>query len=104
MQRCKERLFLDIQAIAISGKCGKEPNCLNFYEGFNTDKLRQELLAREIYDIPGSKQDRQRLLKDTLCGVRRVPSLLVLDPTVDPNSPEYNLGDYCIYLLNHCMI
>ena len=58
--------------------------------------MRQELRAREICDIPGSKQDRLRLLKDTLCGVQSVPSLLLLEPTVDPNSPEYNLGDYCI--------
>ena len=93
VQSCKERLFLDTQAMAISGKYGKEPNRLNFYEGLNTDELRQELLARNICDIPTSKQDRLRLLKDTLCGVQRVPSLLLLDPTVDPNSPEYNLGD-----------
>ena len=93
---CEERLFLDTQAIALSGKYGKEPNRLNFYEGLNTDELRQELVARQIYDIPGSKQGRLQLLKDTLCGVQRVPSLLLLDPTVDPKSSEYNLADYCV--------
>ena len=36
------------------------------------------------------------MLKDTLCGVQRVPSLLLLDPTVDPKSSEYNLADYCV--------
>ena len=93
---CEERLFLDTQAIALSGKYGKEPNRLNFYEGLNTDELRQELVARQIYDIPGSKQGRLQMLKDTLCGVQRVPSLLLLDPTVDPKSSEYNLADYCV--------
>ena len=93
---CEERLFLDTQAIALSGKYGKEPNRLDFYEGLNTDELRQELVARQIYDIPGSKQGRLQLLKDTLCGVQRVPSLLLLDPTVDPKSSEYNLADYCV--------
>ena len=31
-----------------------------------------------------------------MCGIQRVPSLLLLDPTVDPSTPEYNLGDYCV--------
>ena len=96
MHSCEERLFLDTQAIALSGKYGKEPNRLNFYEGLNTYELRQELVARQINNIPGSKQGRLQLLKDTLCGVQRVPSLLLLDPTVDPKSSEYNFADYCV--------
>ena len=93
---CKERSFSDIQAIAISGIFGKKPNLLTFYEGLSADDLRKELVSRQMYDFANSKQDKLRLLRDTLCGVQRVPSLLLLDPTVDPSTPEYNLGDYCI--------
>ena len=78
---CKGRLFKDTQEMAIAGIHGKKPNCLNFSEGLNTEELRQELVAREIYEFPTSKQGRLGILKETLCGVQRVPSLLLLDPT-----------------------
>ena len=93
---CKGRLFKDTQTMAIAGIHGKKPNCLNFSEGLNTEELRQELVTREIYEFPTSKQGRLGILKETLCGVQRVPSFLLLNPTADPASPEYNLADYCV--------
>ena len=92
---CKERSFSDIQAMAIAGIFGKKPNLLTFYEGLSADDLRKELVSRQMYDFANFKQDKLRLVKDTLCGIQKVPSLLLLDPTVDPSTPEYNLGDYC---------
>ena len=54
----------------------------------NTEELRQEPVAREIYDFPTSKQGRLGILKETLSEVQRVTSLLLLDHTADPASPE----------------
>ena len=82
--------------MAIAGVFGKKPNLLTFYEGLSADDLCKELVSRQMYDFANSKQDKLRVLKDTLCGIQRVPSLLLLDPTVDPSTPEYNLGDYCV--------
>ena len=48
----------------------------------NKRELQLELEARGIKEYPGSKNGRLDVLKDVLCGVQRVPSLLLFTPEV----------------------
>ena len=54
--------------------------CSKPFEDLDADHLGQELVARGIYDFERAKE-RLQLLKDTLKGIQRVPTLLLNNPT-----------------------
>lgn len=64
-----------------------------FYD-LDTDHLGQELVARGIYDFERTKKERLQLLKDTLKGIQRVPTLLLNNPT--EALTQLNLEGYTI--------
>ena len=59
---------------------------LRFDDELNKDELRRELEARGVKDYPTTRKGRIDTLKGILCGVQRIPSLLIF-------SPESALGD-----------
>ena len=71
-----------------------------FYEALNKRELRLELEARGIKEYPGSKNGRldvlKDVLKDVLCGVQRVPSLLLFTPEVCLG--DMSLQRYSVFL------
>ena len=79
--------------MATCGVFGKVPNKVCSFESLSREELRQELVSRHIYDFPPNNKKRMTdILKDHLCGVQRVPALLLLNPTAD--LWEMNLLDY----------
>ena len=65
------------------------------FESLSREELRQELVSRHIYDFPPINKKRMTdILKDNLCGVQRVPALLLLNPTAD--LWEMNLLNYTV--------
>jgi hypothetical protein len=84
VQCSKLRNLDDIQKMATCGVFGKVPNKVSSFESLSREQLRQELVNRKIYDFPpNNKKGMTDILKDHLCGVQRVPALLLLNPTVD---------------------
>ena len=95
VQTCKLRTLQDIQTTATCGVMGKVPNKLCSFESLTREQLRQELLSRQIYDFPpNNKKGMTDILKNHLCGVQRVPALLLLNPTAD--LWDMNLLDYTV--------
>ena len=92
--RCTLRSFGDLQGIAVSGTFGKQPNILKPFDQLLVAQLKQELLARKVYEIDKKKPELRAILVDILKGVQRVPSLLLLNPP-QPISHLY-LEDYTI--------
>ena len=70
------RSLQDIQELAIAGKRGKQPGDLKPFNKLKVQEIKEELYARGYY-----KKDLEETLKDTLKGVQRVPTLLLLNPT-----------------------
>ena len=66
------------QEVALQGQFGNDE--------LNKDELRRELEAGGVKDYPTTRKGRVDTLKCILCGVQRVPSLLMF-------SPECALGD-----------
>ena len=91
---CEERSLSGIQEVAIAGHFGKVPGKLKFYEELSSDQLRLELEKRAVMDYPTDKQGRLATLKRILCGVQRVPSVLLLAP--EATLAELHLGSYCV--------
>ena len=94
---CKRspRNLIDIQNKATCGVFGKIPNKVNSFESLSRKELRQELVSRQIYDFPpNNKKAMTDILKDHLCGVQRVPALLLLNTTAD--LWEMNLLKYTV--------
>ena len=68
---------------------------MSSFESLSREELRQELVSRHIYDFPpNNKKGMTDILKDHLCGVQRVPALLLLNPTAD--LWEINLLNYAV--------
>ena len=88
------RGFDTIQQVAISGRYGKVPNKVNFFESLTNEELRRELIDRGLFNFPSNKQGRLHALKGHLRGVQRVPALLLLNPTIDLN--DVNLINYSV--------
>ena len=55
--------------------------CSKPFDDLDADHLGQELVARGIYDFERTKKERLQLLKETLKGIQRVPTLLLNNPT-----------------------
>ena len=95
VQSHKLRDLGDIQNMATCGVFGKVPNKVCSFESLSREELRQELVSRHIYDFPpNNKKLMTDILKDHLCGVQRVPALLLLNPTAD--LWEMNLLNYTV--------
>jgi hypothetical protein len=82
----EQRSLQSNQNVALKGGFGKKVGALKFYEDMTKDYLRLELEARGVKDYPTTKKGRTDALKGILCGVQRVPSLLMF-------SPESQMGD-----------
>lgn len=83
-----------MQEIAISGYFGRVPGCFKFYEELSRDQLRMELEKRAVKDYPTDKGGRLAVLKDILCGVQRVPAILLLTP--EATLPTLHMSSYCV--------
>ena len=59
---------------------GKIPNRVYFFESLNAEELKRELLSRGVFDFPSTKKGMTEELKSHLCGVQRIPALLLLNP------------------------
>ena len=95
VQNCRLRGLREIQKTAICGSFGKIPNKVNSFESLSREELRQELVSRQIYDFPpNNKKAMTDILKDHLCGVQRVPALLLLNPRAD--LLDMNLVNYTV--------
>ena len=53
---------------------------MRFYEPLSNDQQRMEPEKRAVKDYPADKIGRLATLKDILCGVQRVLSVLLLAP------------------------
>ena len=87
------RGFQDIQKVATDGVLGRVPNKVSCFESLNREELQKELVSRQIHDFPPTKKGMAEVLKSNLCGVQRVPALL-LNPCADPM--DMNLIDYTV--------
>ena len=76
----KWRSIEDLQKIVLAGKFGNKPNVLKPFEGLSTEELREELRIRGVFDLCGNKSQLTAKLQRILCGVQRVPSLLITKP------------------------
>ena len=75
------------------GKHGGRAGAIKPFESLNSSQL-QELRARKEYDYGNTKNDRHSVLMETLRRVQRVPTLLINNPTQNPQ--ELNLQSYNI--------
>ena len=92
--RCTLRSFRDLQDIEVSGTFGKQLNVLKPCDQLLVAQLKQELLARKVYEVDHKMLELRAILVITLKGVQRVPSLLLLNP---PQSiSQLILDDYTI--------
>ena len=64
----------------MEGVYGKRQGHLKFYDNLNAEELRKELEKRGCKEYPNSKHGKLGILKNILCGVQRVPSLLMFCP------------------------
>ena len=93
---CSQRSLRCIQEITIAGHFGRVPGCLKFYEEPRRDQLRMKLEKRAVKDYPTDKGGRLAALKDILCGVQRVPAILLLTP--EATLPALQVCSYCVLL------
>ena len=91
---CTQRSLERVQEMALGGHYGRVPGKMKFYEELSSDELRMELEKRAIMDYPTDKKGRLATLKGLLCGVQRVPSLLMFAP--ETSLSELNLSSYCV--------
>ena len=91
---CTQRSLERVQEMALGGHYGRVPGKMKFYEELSSDQLRMELEKRAIMDYPTDKKGRLATLKGLLCGVQRVPSLLMFAP--ETSLSELNLSSYCV--------
>ena len=91
---CKQRSLQGTQEIALGGHYGKVPGKIKLYEELGSDQLRMELEKRAIMDYPSDKKGRLATLKGLLCGVQRVPSMLMFAP--ETSLSELHLSSYCV--------
>ena len=79
--QCKWRPLAELQALVLTSKHGKQPGVLKPFEQLNAEQLQEELRARNVYHTGKTKKDLSEILKETLRGSQRVPTLLLLNPT-----------------------
>ena len=79
---CDQRTFESIQKVALEGVYGKRQGHLKFYDNLNAKELRKELEKRGCKEYPNSKHGKLGILKNILCGVQRVPSLMMFSPEI----------------------
>ena len=89
---CEQCSLKQNQEVALQGQFGHKPGMLRFYDELNKDELRRELEARGVKDYPTTWKGRMDTLKGILCGVQRVPSLLMFSP--ESALGDLNLQDY----------
>ena len=94
MQSWEQRSLEGIQEVALAGHFGRMPGKLKFYEDLSNDQLRQELEKRAVKEYPTDKKGRLATLKQGLCGVQRVPSLLLFMP--ECSLSELHLNNYYV--------
>ena len=85
--------FESIQKVALEGVYGKRQGHLKFYDNLNAKELRKELEKRGCKEYPNSKHGKLGILKNILCGVQRVPSLMMFSP--ESNLEDFHLNKYC---------
>ena len=78
---CDQRTFESIQKVALKGVYGKKQGHLKFYDNLNAEELRKE-------------NGKLGILKNILCGVQRVPSLMMFSP--ESNLEDFHLNKYCV--------
>ena len=83
------RSLHDLQVLATAGNFGKSVGNPMPFDNLRVAQLREQLHAQGNHDTDKEKGDLQHKL---LCGVQRVPTMLVLDPT-QPLS-HFHLEDY----------
>ena len=88
------------QEVALQGQFGNKPGMLRFYDELNKGELRRELEARGVKDYPTTRKGRVYTLKGILCGVQRVPSLLMFSPVLWVISTSKTMR---FFLLSHYM-
>ena len=91
---CEQRSLKRNQELALQGQFGNKPGMLKFYDNLNKDELRRELEARGVKDYPTTRKGRVDTLKGILCGVQRVPSLLMFCP--ESTLTDLNLQEYVV--------
>ena len=91
---CPQRSLAQIQEIAIAGHFGKIPGHIKFYEELSTNQLRLELEKRAVTNYPTDKVGRLATLREILCGVQRIPSVLLLAP--EATLDDLHLGSCCV--------
>ena len=94
--RCEQRSLEGIQEVALVGHYGRVPGKIKFFEGLDSNQLRKELERRSVKDYPKDKPGRLAALKEVLCGVQRVPSLLLFAP--ETTLAELHLSHYWVLL------
>ena len=76
------------------GPSGRKSGYSKPFENLTSAELKEELQAHQVYDFGTRKTELTKSLKSLLCGIQRVPSLLLLNPT--QNLADTNLGDYTV--------
>lgn len=76
------------------GPSGRKSGCSKPFENLISAELKEELRAHQVYDFGTRKTELTKSLKSLLCGIQRVPSLLLLNPT--QNLADTNLRDYTV--------
>ena len=70
-----------MQSLVLVGKFGGTPGAMKLFLSLGTSQLQQELLQRGITDVSLPKKDLLCELNSILRGVKRVPALLILNPS-----------------------
>ena len=65
-----------------------------FYDELSKDQLRLELEKKGMKDYLTDKVGRLATLRQVLCGVQRVPSLLLFSP--ECSLSDLNLSENCV--------
>ena len=84
----------ELQSIALGGKYGTTPNSIKPFATLNANQLQEELRRRNVYHLATTKKDLNDILKGTLKGVQRVPTLLLTNPT--GNLSDLNIDNYTV--------
>ena len=87
------RSLSDIQAHVLAGIHGSKKMCVKPFSGLSIEEVRQELAKRKLSSDGNSKEVRKRLVEH-LCGLQRVPLLLITNPKEDLKA--LNLDHYAI--------
>ena len=88
------RSIHDLQSIATAGKFGKSAGNPKPFDKLKVAQIKEELHARGEYDNNKKKEILQCQLDNILCGIQRVPTMLLLNPK--QNLFQLNLQDYTI--------